>query len=128
MPASHTYTLGFSNGAISVNKNYVCTGDGENNIDVDLLSTTSIQVVAMNLTVSTLKGVYINSSYLTELRTNATVTYGNLFTLLSDKPMMWTTNFVLSNPFTTNVTDYRFYNTSGTLSRVQGFHLYDASI
>lgn len=128
MPISHTFTLGFSNGSLAESKQYVVTADGETNIDLVFKSTTSIQVVNINLTASLLQGLFINSQYLTELRTNDTATYGDLFTLQADTPMVWTTKFVLANPFTTDVTDYRFYNTSGTDSRVRGFHAVDVSV
>lgn len=127
--ASAVVTLGYQVGSTATTKSYTKTGEAEQNISFNLPSTTTPTEVAFTITApgGFLKAFFLNSDYLATVKTNSTSSPGDTFVLQGGKPLVWTDDFSLpTSLFTTNVTKFYFYNTSGTVSAITGYSVYDA--
>lgn len=126
---SHVVTLGYQIGSEATSKSYTKTAESEQNLSFNLPSTTTPTEVAFTLTApgGFLKAFYLVSDYQAHLKTNDTASPGDEFGLPGGKPLVYTDDFVLpaNGPFTTNVTKFYFYNTSGTTAAVVGYALID---
>lgn len=101
---THSLTLAWTRNGETLSKTVSVTVEGEQNVDVTVPGATSNQLVDMDIDVSQLSSVYIQSSETITIKTNSSSSPAETITVTKDKPLLWYTGCGWVNPFATDIT------------------------
>ena len=114
----HRITYGWASGSASLSYTETLSGDGEDNREVSAgaLATTEVLIP---IDISALKSFYLYSDVALTLKTNDSGTPDDTIAVAAGKPIVWTNNSVLANPFTVDVTKFYFVNATAGAATVK---------
>lgn len=101
---THTLTLAWTRNGETLSKSVNVAVEGEQNLDVTVPGSTNDVQVAVEIDVSALKSVFIQSSETVTLETNSSSAPNETITITKDKPLVWYEGCGWANPFATDVT------------------------
>lgn len=86
---THNFIRGWNNGGSAISKQISVQSGGEKNIDETIPVSTTDALVAFDMDVSQLKGIYIISNTALLIQCNDGTTPSNTITLAANTPFMW---------------------------------------
>lgn len=128
MAIEHKSTIQYEQGGVILSQTVTSSGSNEINVDESIPDSSTDLQVTMNIDVSVLKSLYIESDQNITIETNNGTTPTDTLTLVANEPVIWTTNSVHSNPLTADITtDIFITNSSGSAANLKWRALQDAT-
>ena len=126
--AIHKSTISLEQGGVILSQSVDSSGSQEINFDEAIPDSSSDLKITMDIDVSVLKSLYIESDQNILIETNSGGAPTDSITLVANEPIIWTTNSVHSNPLTADITaDIFITNSSGSTANLKWRALQDAT-
>lgn len=125
MSFSHDVIEKWTDGARTIEKVTVKTGNAQTSLSEDVPDSSTDLEIAFVLDVSEVKAIYIVSDQDLTLETNNGGSPVDTLSLVADEPVVWHSTSLHSNPFSTDITALFATNASGSAAVLQIEVLYD---
>jgi len=111
----------------TVSKSNTYTGSGSISIEETVADAQTDFEINVDIDVSAIKAIYINSTQDVTLETNSGSSPADTISLTANKPYVWTADSYFSNLLTTDVTSMFFTNASGGQATISVEVVYDTT-